>query len=373
MFRFSWTLGLLVLLTPALWSQPDTQVALNLEPTSAHPRNSEGAFFTLKSDRIVFYYSQFSGDHSDFGTAEIAEMHSDDNGRHWSSSRVAISRGENQNIMDVSLLRLGNGHLAMFYDATETAVLSRPYWRDSADEGQTWSSPRTIIASPGWFVLNNDRVIRTQRGRILVPVSYHRLRSGMSANSSFDAAPGTALWYYSDDYGATWRESETEWNMPVPSQSGMQEPGLVELADGTLFSWARTDGGAQYGFRSTDGGRTWTAPEVTELKSPVAPASIKRLPHSTALLALFNDHSGRYPCPAGRRTPLVAAISHDGGRTWPARRMIEKDPNGWYCYTAMHWVDGGLLLAYCAGDYPKHGLDRLRIRWIALPWLLEAN
>jgi hypothetical protein len=33
----------------------------DIAPTKEHPRNSEGAFVTLKSGQTAFYYSQFSG------------------------------------------------------------------------------------------------------------------------------------------------------------------------------------------------------------------------------------------------------------------------------------------------------------------------
>jgi len=72
------------------------------------------------------------------------------------------------------------------------------------------------------------------------------------------------------------------------------------------------------------------------------------------------------PFPKGKRSPLVAAISKDGGRTWPFRTRLEDDPNGWYCYTAIHFVGDAVLLAYCAGDNKIGGLNRLRIRRIAL-------
>src|SRR6185437_16506820 len=98
---------------------------------------------------------------------------------------------------------------------------------------------------------------------------------------------------------------------------------------------ARTDQGAQYGFRSVDGGHgsqpMFGAPEPTELKGPFAPALIKRFPNSPDLLVLWNDHSGRFPFVVNPqddiqgREPLVAGISRDGGRTWPTRRVIEGD------------------------------------------------
>jgi len=158
----------------------------------------------------------------------------------------------------------------------------------------------------------------------------------------------------------------------------MDEPGVVELADGSLYSWARTDHGEQWACRSRDGGETWSPPKPTALISPNSPASIKRLPGSVDLLAIYNDHSGRYPFPRGKdlfhaRTPLVAAISHDGGETWPERRVLENDPNGNFCYIAIHFVDHAVLLAYGVywGDGQITGTQR--IRRVELDWLTAAN
>jgi hypothetical protein len=159
--------------------------------------------------------------------------------------------------------------------------------------------------------------------------------------------------------------------MPVASRSGLQEPGVVELADGSLFSWCRTDQGSQFGFRSADNGKSWTPPAPTELISPTGPASIKRLPGTNDLLALYNDHSGRFPFPKGKRNPYVAAISSDGGHTWPNRKLVETDPDGLYHYTAIHFLDDAVLLAYCAGDSKVGALNRLRIRRISLDWLRQ--
>jgi hypothetical protein len=146
---------------------------------------------------------------------------------------------------------------------------------------------------------------------------------------------------------------------------------VVEVSDGSLFSWSRTDQGSQFGFRSTDGGRTWTPPGPTELVSPVGPASIKAIPGTNDLLALFNDHSGRFPFPPKKRNPFVAAISSDGGKTWPLRKLIESDPDGLYHYTAIYFLPDAVLLGYCAGDSKVGALNRLRIRRVNLAWLRQ--
>lgn len=355
---------------------PRNQITLNLEPNAGNPRNSEGSFIALKSGRIAFYYTEFYGGLHDYSDARIVEIHSDDDGRTWSKPRIVVEKGDTLNVMSVSMLRLKSGRIAMFYVAKYSGLDSGPWLRFSDDEGQTWSQPRRVIDAPGYFVLNNDRVILTEKNRIIVPVAFNRARARevdeRAGTQHLNDIRGIAMWFYSDDEGQTWQEARSWWAMPRHSRRGLQEPGVVELADGSLFSWVRTDQGSQYGFRSTDGGNVWSPPRSTTLISPVSPASIKRLPDSDALLAIYNDHSERFPFERGKRTPLVAAVSADGGNTWPAAKLIETDPDGWFCYTAMHFTDDALLIAYCAGDSKVGRLARLRIRRIELDWLPQV-
>lgn len=346
-------------------------VTLNIEPTKENPRNSEGSFATLASGRIIFCYSQFYGGAADESPARIVRIHSDDQGRTWSAPVTLVENTGGNNVMSVSLLRLAGGKLAMFYCIKNSWIDCRPHMRVSADDGATWSEPRLAQQAPGYFVLNNDRVIQTNKGRIVMPLAFHRSRGTDPHTSKSWDARAITMWRYSDDDGATWQESASWWAMPVPSGSGLQEPGVVERADGSLFSWSRTDQGAQFGFESTDAGKTWSPPAPTELKSPNGPASIKRMPGSTDLLAIYNDHSGRFPFPPKKRNPFVAAISRDGGKTWPHRKLIENDPDGLYHYCAIHFAGDAVLLGYCAGDSKVGALNRLRIRRIGLEWLRE--
>ncbi len=334
----------------------------DINPTAEHPRSTEGSFATLKSGRIIFCYSQFTGGGADYSPSAIAEIDSDDRGATWSAPRVVVPTGRYQNVMSASLLRLASGRLARFYVVKRTKWLDcHPVMTTSGDEGATWSEPRPVTDAPGYFVLNNDRVIQTSSGRLIVPLAFHRSRGEADDISSWDTH-GIAIWCYSDDEGATWKESPTWWGLPVPGVSGLQEPGLVELADGSLYSWTRTSVGTAYSFRSRDNGLTWSAPQPTGLTSPNSPASIKRLPHSGTLMVVYNDHSGRFPFPPKRRAPLVLAYSTDGGATWKNHQLIESDLSGWYCYTAIHFTDDAVLLAYCAGNDRIGKLSRLRIR-----------
>ena len=350
---------------------PPNRVLLTLAPAPENPRNSEGAFATLGSGRIIFCYSSYyGGKGEDHGPARIAQIHSDDQGLTWSAPKTIVENEGRCNVMSVSLLRAASGKLHMVYLVKNSWVDCRPYLRTSEDDGTTWSAPKLILQAPGYFVANNDRLIQTSKGRLILPLAFHRSRGqDPSSSRSFDAR-AVALWIWSDDDGKTWQESANWWAMPVRSGSGLQEPGVVERADGLLFSWARTDAGFQYGFASKDGGKSWEAPAPTTLASPVSPASIKRIPGSAELLAIYNDHSGRFAFPKGRRSPLVAAISTDGGATWGRHKLLEGDPDGWYCYTAIHFVGDDVLLAYCAGDSAKKTyLNVMRLRKTSLAWL----
>ena len=343
-----------------------------IDPTSGYPRNSEGAFVTLKDGTILFAYSQFYGGSGDHSQARIAAITSKDNGMTWSGEPITIVENIGGfNVMSVSFLRLQSGKIALFYLIKNNLHDLKPVVQLSADEGVSWTEPVIIIDAVGYFVMNNDRVIQLQNGRLIAPVAFHRpiYRDG---EQSADWR-GIAIWYLSDDEGLTWHESDLWWALPVPERNtGIQEPGVVELSDGSIFSWARTNAGVQYGFRSFDQGTTFSAPEPTSLVSPVSPASIKRIPGQSGLLGIYNDHSGRFPFAEKRRNPLVAAVSEDGGVTWPVAKTIESNLDGHYCYTAIHFVGDAVLLAYCAGFYsnPDMGpLKPLRIRRMSLDWL----
>src|SRR6185436_19808682 len=123
------------------------------------------------------------------------------------------------------------------------------------EEGRNWGEPVACIPEGGSYVLNNDRVLQLKSGRIILPLARHA-KPGQAWS-----ARGTFLCSYSDNAGRTWKRSSTELDAPPLSNSGLQEPGLVELKDGRLMMIARTDLGCQYQSFSKDGGDTWTAPE----------------------------------------------------------------------------------------------------------------
>ena len=335
-------------------------VGMELPPGPDNPRNSEGAFLPLQDGRILFAYSRYYGDSSDDdASADIAARYSSDNGRTWTTNDEIIVRNEGgRNVMSVSLLRLHSGEIALFYLRKNSSSDCRPVLRRSFDEGKTWGEPTDCITDEvAYYVLNNDRVIQLKDGRLLFPVSQHCWTNGEIGQQ------GKVLVYISDDNGRTWRrgKSTLEARSPDGRRLATQEPGVVELKDGRILMWIRTDGGCQYMCHSADRGETWSEPKPSPLVSPLSPASIKRLPTGD-LLALWNDHASRPEMKTkgdkwanGWRSPLAAAISRDEGSTWDNVRLVEDDSDGWFCYIAVEPLDDGtVLLGYCAYNFLRH-------------------
>jgi sialidase-1 len=153
---------------------------------------------------------------------------------------------------------------------------------------------------------------------------------------------------------------------PCASGSGLQEPGVVELADGSIFSWCRTDQWRAIRLPLHRCGQDLHAARAHRTQIPQrprqhqAPARQQRPPRH------LQRPLRQFPFPPKKRNPFVAAISTDGGKTWPQRKLIESDPDGLYHYTAIHFIGDAMLIGYCAGDSKVGALNRLRIRRITL-------
>lgn len=343
---------------------PGKEIVLRLEPGPDNPRNSEGDFITLKDGRIMFIYSRYfgttGGDHS---PAYLAARFSKDGGKTWTSEDVkVVEREGTMNVMSVSLLRLQNGAIALFYLKKNSETDCIPMVRFSSDEAKTWSDPIPCITDKkGYFVLNNNRVIQLKNGRLLMAVNLYNIANGSLLNKG-------SLWsYYSDDNGQTWKSGI---EVPNPDKFLTQEPGIVELKNKDILMIIRSNPGVQCISYSKDKGVTWSPVKPSDIKSPVSPASIERIPSTGDLLLVWNNNGGDDPAIKGKRTPLTVAISKDEGKTWQKIKNVEDDPDGWYCYIAIHFVGKDVLLGHCAGNRPKGtGLAVTQITKLSLDWI----
>jgi hypothetical protein len=208
-------------------------------------------------------------------------------------------------------------------------------------------------------VLNNDRVIRLKNGDILFTVAetYFNEDGEKKSRASF---------YLSKDDGKTFiRTSETY--MPFEEfKTGLQEPGVVELDDGRIFAWYRSNLGRILKSYSLDGGYTFSKPIPSLLISPLSPASIKGMADGRKII-VYNpfDCGAFYGYDA--RSPLVIRMA-DGNMNFVNDESLFKwvedfSVESGYCYTAIFETEDAVLLAYCAGSKGDGGrLTRLRIR-----------
>jgi hypothetical protein len=337
---------------------------LDLSPGKNNPRNSEGAFLTLSDGRVAFLFSRYSGTSSgDHAYAEIAMTVWD--GERFSEPRILVKPEpgtDETNCMSVSAARMNNGDAAVFYLVKHRGISSEYIMRRSADDFETLSDPVRAVSPlyPGYYVVNNDRVIRDSRGRWLVPAAWHPSTMGYHGQPDHVDGRSKAFFCVSEDDGRTWRQASDFLALPggAHSGSGLQEPGICELPDGSFYAWYRTDLGRQYESFSKDGA-DFTDPRPSPFTSPCSPMLIKKNPFDGSYLAVWN------PTPetpfrwlgakepgiwTGGRTPLVFAKSSDGLR-FGKPEIVEDDPLGGFCYPAVHFTaPDRFLLSYCAGS-----------------------
>ena len=350
------------------------QTTLYLPAREGNPRNGEGGFVELGDGRILLVYSRFKGG-GDHAEACLAARISNDRGMTWSREDTLFLANEGgMNVMSASPLRLMDGRLGLFYLRKDSLKECRPCVRFSDDDGRTLSDAVECIPDDeiGYYVMNNDRVVQLPSGRLVAPVALHDRPRWKERDDH-----GTVICRLSDDGGRTWRGGQDR--LTATDEAGeritTQEPGVVPLADGRVMLFCRTNVGRQYAAYSQDDCETWSPLGPTPLRSPKSPASIKRIPGTEDLLCLWNDNFDPEARSSGARTPLVAAVSRDGGETWTNRRTLEDDPNGWYCYTAVQFVDDYALLAYYAGDTSPGGaggLSHMKVSRMPVSWFQEG-
>ncbi|MCI5648769.1 MAG: glycoside hydrolase [Fusicatenibacter sp.] len=329
--------------------------AADLRPdlSKENPRNSEGAFYTKHNGEILFVYSRFKGkSNADSASADICLLCSEDDGKTFGKEKTILTcEGEEAvNIMSLSFLEMENGDIGLFYLVRSTYTRMRMYLRRSSDGGKTWGERVLCMPQDGFFVVNNDRVIRLSSGRILIPAARHAAMA-----DHFDGR-SDVVFFYSDDDGRTWKEADTKCSISYTMycRSGLQEPGVLELSPGVLWSWARTDLGRQYEMFSLDYGEHWSACQPSQFTGPCSPLCMKR-GWDGDLYAVWNpipEYNGRETDQAffhGGRSPLVIAKSSDQGKTFTDPIAFETDPDRGYCYCSIHFTEHVLLLAYCAG------------------------
>ena len=168
----------------------------------------------------------------------------------------------------------------------------------------------------GWMPRAHPLVLAD--GTLIVPLS----------NENFDI-PMMAM---TSDGGQTWTFSN-----PVPG-AGMIQPSLVQMRDGTLQAYFRNSDprGRVKRSNSTDGGKTWSVPELTDRLHPGA--GLEAILLKSGNLALVYNNQTTEP-----RDKLAVSISDDQGKSWKWTRQLEDEPGGRFDYPSIVQAPDGTI------------------------------
>lgn len=202
--------------------------------------------------------------------------------------------------------------------------------RVSDDGGVTWGPKAPITPQDGLVHIANNAALRRLRGGRLL----------LACRAYVDGV----RWPYaliSDDDGRSWRAGA---RVPDPGLTEAQrrgqnvnEPSLAELADGRLLMTCRSIAGGQFFCHSGDGGQTWSRPRLSPLRGACAPATIAAVSDSDEVLALFTyGYAGR--------SPLVSALSRDGGASWRHLKLVQASRYHGYGYVSVTFLGARVLL-----------------------------
>lgn len=355
------------------------------ERTHPDKRDTEGDIVTLEGGALLLVWSDFYTDGwNDDSPCRIAMRRSADGGRAWGA--VAVLQDQmGSNVMSPSLLGTSRGTVLFTFCCKDGPDSAMHYVRRSTDGGRTFGPPIPANAGHPRRVANNDRLLELRDpqgkygdcGRIVLACRDYPGRAGVMA--------------YSDDDGLTWQAGS---NVPARPDWGSQnfnEPGIVELDQGPLWMCGRTTMGFHAQAWSLDRGQTWFAPEPMALKGPCSPLTAERLPDTAytrrmgwagdVLITFPNHDFEKYPrrYTYTARTPLDAAISQDGAKTWGHVRTIEEDPTQQYGYSSITFLedpDAGMRVLLTTHVQPIPGSEHrphdLKFISIPLAWFYET-
>jgi predicted neuraminidase len=231
----------------------------------------------------------------------------------WSPEHAVVTRESAQRHLQRYLRKLGNpvvgrdrdGRLWLFFVSVTIGG-----WGGSAinlmaseDEGETWSVPRRLIASP---FLNISTLVRGaplqfSDGTIGLPV-YHEMIGKFGELLRLDAG------------GHVIRKTRLSWG-----RTSLQ-PVIVPQSETEAVGFMRYAGEPPKRvlmIRTADGGATWTPPARTGLPNPNAAVGSVLLANGPLLLALNNAEENR--------ESLSLASSTDFGKTWSIAHEFEGD------------------------------------------------
>lgn len=254
--------------------------------------------------------------------------------KQWSAPR-AVARDPFRSTGNGVIWQAPDGVVWLFYVVRfgETWSESRIAVKISRDRGETWSDSSLLTLERGWMV--RGRPIVLSSGKYLLPI-YHE-----TGEDRERVAPDTtSLFMIYDPATRQWSVSGR-----IRSRLGNLQPAPVEISPGHILAFCRRGGGYEgqpdgwlVRAESRDGGMTWGLGEDSEFPNPNSAVELIRLANGHLVL-IYNDSFSE-------RTPLVAAVSEDGGKTWPVKKVLASGRNSYAYPCAFQAPDGRIHLVY---------------------------
>ncbi len=255
-------------------------------------------------------------------------------GTKWTSPEV-IAHDPMRSTGNGVVWQAPDGLVWLFYVVRfgDTWSESRIQVKVSHDRAHTWSDASMLDLRPGMMVRCHP--IALSDGDYLLPV-YHETghnpeEVGRESSSSF---------LRFDHRTKSWSSTEA-----IHSRIGNIQPAVVQLDANHLIAYCRRGGDYEPrkdGFlvrsESKDGGRTWSPGQETAFPNPNSAVEFLKL-RSGNLLLIYNDHMYE-------RTPLTAALSSDGDKSYPWRRNIAEGKNDFAYPSAVQTPDGLIHVVY---------------------------
>ena len=336
-------------------------------------RQSEGAFVKLENGNLELYYSDMVTV-SDLAEARISKKVSSDGGETWGKPEVVfVEKG--MALFLASILRLGNGNIAISYARRVPGEwYSKRVVRISEDEGETWGEE--IVVSDGAYNYqtgSHDRFYRLGNDDLIILVHSVKGDPARPRHLVTDV-------FGSIDHGKSW-ERWTEESLDVPvnpfghGEYGLWECAIAELGNDEILMYGRNATGWIYQSRSLDNGRSWSEPEQTDIRNPLAPPYLKNIPGTSTLLLLSTTMVDAKARLLGDRYVLASRISNDGGLTWKNHKEIEYHTHDmWYDYPNVLFDGDFVHLSYRMIELtPTKRWDRVNLGYLKLPliWFFE--
>lgn len=203
----------------------------------------------------------------------------------------------------------------------------------SRDGARTWSDSMVIAYELGSMCRGLPIVLAD--GDYLLPM-YHESGS----DHEFVDEKTASYFLRHNPKTRTWTSTHH-----IRSPKGNLQPEVVALDESHLVAYMRRGGGydpAERGHiirsESRDGGHTWSPGEDTAFRNPNAAIGLLRLASGNILL-VFNDSYNA-------RTPLSAALSTDGEKTWGHQRVLLEGDNTFAYPMPIQTRDGKIRVLY---------------------------